>query len=221
MKRNAVLTVLVLSAGASGSMAMQITLVGSHLNVVYDTANVGLFGAPILSGDNISWSPAASFEAKSSSQGGPTTKYSQTQITIIAHTNFALSTLAYSEGGTYYRVASGLVSASGAVDVAPFVPPALPIHVGFTTNALAATGGTTPMHWSVTVPTILLPALTTKVSFDVSDSLKAFGGITEIKKLNPLLLVTVVSTIPEPESYAMMISGLLALGLVFRRRRQD
>ena len=204
---------------ASGAMAIPVTLVGTHIDVVYEAANQGLFGIPTLTGDSISWTPSPSFLAKTT---GPKTVTSQAQITVIAHTGFDLTTFAYSEGGSYRKPTSGslLVSATGTVNVAGFVPPAAPISTSFSTGFLPTTNGAT-VPWSIVASTISVLPHTKKVSFDVTDTLKVLGPANGfISKTQPVLAVAVVA-VPEPETVAMMLSGLFAIGFLVRRRRRD
>lgn len=214
MKMQAVFAAVVLAFGASSAMAVTVVLTGTHINVTYDTADVGLFGAPTLTGDTLSWSPP-SFLAKAN--GGPTVRTSQTQVKIIAHSGFNVAQVGYSEGGTYTKVGAGLVSATGAVDVAAESPAAPAVHVPFTTGGLAAANNAS---WNAAVAPINFGAGTTRVSFLVSNTLKSFGaaaGPNMIAKTLPTLSVVVVA-VPEPETYAMMLAGIAALGFIARRR---
>lgn len=215
MKMQAVFVAGLLALGASSSMAVTVVLTGTHINVIYDTADVGLFGAPTLTGDTLSWSPVA-FMAKAN--GGPTVLSSQTQVKIVAHSGFNVAQVGYSEGGTYKKSGAGLVSATGAVNVAAESPAAPAVNVPFTTGGLAAAPG--GASWAAAVAPINFGPGTTRVSFLVSNTLKSFGsaaGPNMIAKTLPTLSVVVVA-VPEPETYAMMLAGIAALGFIARRR---
>ena len=214
MKMQAVFVAGLLALGASTSMAITVVLTGTHIDVEYDSADVGLFGAPTLTGDTLSWSPG-SFMAKAN--GGPTVQSSQTTVKIIVHGGFGVSQANYSEGGSYTKVGSGLVSASGAVDVAAESPAAPVVHVPFTSGGL---GAGTAASWSAAVAPISFGAGATRVSFLVSNTLKSFGsasGPNMIAKTTPILSVVLVA-VPEPETFAMMLAGIAALGFIARRR---
>jgi len=218
MKMQATLTAVLLAMGATGAMAVPVTLTGTHIDVVYDTADLGLFGIPSLVGDMLSWSPTA-FTAKRT--GGSQILTSQTSVKIFAHAGFDVQSVNYSEGGTYTKGGNGLVSASGSVDVAAQVPATPVVHSSFSTGGLTlAANGT----WSASVAPISFGAGTKLVSFLVTDSLKALGNGAAnsgnmISKTLPTLSVVAVPSVPEPETYAMMLAGVAALAFIARRRK--
>jgi hypothetical protein len=216
MKMQATLTAVLLAMGATGAMAVPVTLTGTHIDVVYDTADLGLFGIPSLVGDMLSWTPTAFTATRN---GGPQILTSQTSVKIIAHSGFDVQSVSYSEGGSYTKVGTGLVSATGAVDVAAQAPAAPVVHAAFTTGALAAA---TNGSWAASVAPISFGAGTSVVSFLVSNTLKALGtanSLNTISKTLPTLSVVVVPSVPEPETYAMMLAGVAALAFVARRRK--
>ena len=216
MKMQAVLTAVALAAGSASVLAVPVTLTGLHIDVVYDTTDLGLFGVPSLVGDVLSWTPTA-FSAQRT--GGPQILSSQTSVKIFAHAGFDVQSVGYTESGNYTKIGSGLVSATGAVDVAAQAPAAPVVHASFTTGALgAAVNGA----WTASVAPISFGAGTTIVSFLVSNTLKALGPANSqnmIAKSLPTLSVVVVPSVPEPETYAMMLAGVAALGFIARRRK--
>jgi hypothetical protein len=217
MKLQAALTAVMLALGASSAMAVPVTLHGTHIDIVYDTTDLGLYGTPSLVGDLLSWTPSG-FTAKRN--GGPTSLTSTTSVMIYAHTGFDIASLSFSEGGSYIKNSStGGVAAAGTVNVAVQSPPSPTMSFGFGTGSLSQGSGS----WSAGTGPISFGAGAKVVSFYVSNTLMAVGGGVaglgnQISKNTPTISF-VVASVPEPETYAMLLAGLGAVAFLARRRK--
>lgn len=215
MKLKSIVAAALLLSSAAGAMAVQVVVVGVRFDIVYDTTETGKYGVPSFgAGNTIVWNaPTVPFVA-----GPPSTFSATTKFKLVAHTGVTLTGITYAESGTYKKpTSSGLVSASGTVQMAGLLPPAATFTANFNTGALPVTGAATN-PWAASTGLVALPTATTGVTLTFTDSLKAIGGSTAITQTGSSLVVTAV---PEPETYALMLSGLFVVGFLARRRRQD
>lgn len=92
----------ILSGNASAAL---VTLNGNGFNATYDTANLGLFGTPTLSGDGktILFSPLG-FNAISTGAQNTVTVTSSVLIDIVPDANFRLTSVSLTENGSYRMV---------------------------------------------------------------------------------------------------------------------
>ena len=216
MKLRSIVTAALLLGSAAGAMAVQVVVVGVKFNIVYDPTELGKYGVPSFgAGDSILWNaPTVPFVAGAP---GSRTFSATTKFQLVAHTGVILTGITYAESGTYNKPGTtGIVSGIGSVQIANITPPAASFTADFTTGGLPTTGAST-RPWSATTGLVALPSSPVGVTLTFTDALKAFGGSTSITQTGSSLLVT---TVPEPETYALMLSGLFAVGSLAHRRRQ-
>ena len=235
MSIKVIVAAAVLATGASGAMASFITLVGGGFDVTYEPAVQGPYGTPTIVGNSIHWTPLAAFFADSS---GVDSFSALTQLDITAHTGYQLTSFGYQEDG-HYDLSNGSgdptnisASVSGVVNIKPLISPnTTTVTRSFATGDFTVTGS---HSWVTGLATpITLAAGSTKVSFDVTNALDAIVFDTtqpdtaRVSKANVKLEVRVdvytppVHAVPEPETYAMVLAGLCAAGLMSRRRGQS
>jgi len=223
MKLRSIAAAAALVAASSASLAASVTLTGSNFNVTYDSAALGLFGSSVtLVGNQLSFFPT-SFVAQTG--GGIDVENSTIALQVTAHTGYVLSGFNLTEGGDFFHfgapgVMSG-VSAGGQLRVTP-----LP---GSTQSASITAGGPFAANsfldfgtsnWSASA-SVTPVANTTVANVSIQNILAAYVvnglGYAFIEKKEAFLTVG-VTPVPEPETYAMMLAGLVAIGFLARRR---
>lgn len=217
----AALSVLSLAGGAS---AATVTLAGTHFNLSFDDALVGLFGTPTVVGDAISWSPTA-FTAKTFSDIAFVD--ASTVLTITAKAGWTLNSFGLAEGGDYaFYGANNLVAAGGELRVTSLsgaVTTSID-NIDVTSGAFLAQASVLPFPTRKWTAAADLAVTTSKASVTVENLLFGLASDTTandyafIQKKNAVLTVG-VSPVPEPESYALFLAGLGTLGFLARRRR--
>lgn len=217
LKRIAVAAMLV--GGFSSAMALTTTMSGTNFDISFE--NTGLFGTPTIVGNSIVWSPS-SFAANTTSD--MTLVNSTFSVTITAKNNLSLNSFSLTEAGDYSYFGTGNgVAAGGELRVTNLVgTPSTQV------SDIMMAGSTMPNATVVPFPTqkwnadAMVSMSTTKATAQVQNLLAAWASDTTaldyafIQKKN---IVLEVGMVPEPETYAMMLAGLGALGFLASRRR--
>lgn len=211
----------VLAAGGLMANAMAVTVSGAHFDISY--SDTGLFGAATIVGDSIVWSPSA-FSAKTFSDVALVD--SSFVVTITAKNGWTLNTFTLAEAGDYAYYGTGnLVAAGGELRVTSLVStPTVAIDditMAGTTSAQSSIVPFPTKKWtadaSVAMTTTSAAATVENLLFAVATDTTA-GDYAFIQKKNVALTIG-VSPVPEPETYAMMLAGLGAIGFLASRRR--
>ncbi len=99
-------------------------------------------------------------------------------------------------------------------------------------NGLAAfgctTGGTTGACFTSTPAATLTNSMVYTIDFTGTNldfsaphlKVEFLTGLNDVQKTGDLLSQTITTAVPEPETYALMMAGLGAMGFVARRRKQ-
>lgn len=214
------------------AFAVPVTLTGATVSFTYDSALSGLFGAPAVAGDVLFFTPTT-YKAQSFNGSGFASASQTFNVTVNARPGYLVSAVNLNEDGDYYNIGAGAsVAVGGKVYVrdleSPLAPaafgtikPALPLTdvtslANFeTTNWTSHAGIAIPAGWggadgvvggvNVTIQNILLASTMTSGS----------AAFIE-KKFVALSMVT--APVPEPETYAMLLTGLALVGFAARRR---
>ncbi len=238
-------TLAVTLFAAVGSVhAANQTLVGTNFDVIYNDATLGLFGAPTLVGDTLFFTPNA-FSA-SSVNGGllDTSNSTISGIVLVAKNGFQFGAIALGEAGDYrlsgassfVKVEGRLIAFDTGNSLQTYTP--TPIVVSAGTPLTLADGA---LHdWvassvvnasSSSLPPLpgLLPLTgwlddAARVGVSIENLLSAYTapGVNPseafIEKKFAGIQLT-VSPVPEPGTWALMLSGLLVGAAVLRRAR--
>jgi hypothetical protein len=230
------IAVLGLSAALlSGSaFAVMVTVAGSNVSFTYDTALLGLYGTPTVSGDSLIFTPTSFFAESTNGEGFALTN-ATLNIGITANSGYQFSSISLTERGDYFLVGSDAeVGVTGQIrvfdqddpinnEVTDNIAATAPFNVVSTlsnittTNWTANAGVTIPgTGWggndgivdgvNLTIENLLYASTTTLGSAAFIE--KKFAGSTVI-----------ISAVPEAETYAMMLAGLGLVGFMARRRR--
>lgn len=207
---------------SGNALAAVQTLTGTNVTYVYDDTLMGLFGQPMLSGDNLIFTPTSFTDQSTNGQGIVLTR-STINIQAYANANYNFSAFNLTEMGDYSLIGSDAEVAVGGqirlFDLAnisnqltdPITATApLTVTTTFgnyqTTNWQANAAIAAPANWSngvnLTIENILL-ARTTQL-----------GSAAFIEKK-----FVVITPVPEAQTYAMMLAGLGLVGFMVRRRR--
>lgn len=225
--KKAALAVLGLSAILLGSPALADTLVGTTVSYTFSNADLGLFGTASLSGDNLIFTPS-NFDA-TSTNGIPGSALSTLHVTVNANTGYQLSSFNLTESGSYSQSGSAAVYVTGefgALDIEGTTANYLPATI----QATAALDGTSP-NWTAQAG-VTLPAtgwggtdgVVGSVSLTISNQLYAttgIGGIASIAKefVGISANTSVITPVPEAQTYTMMLVGLGLVGFMTWRAR--
>lgn len=219
--------VFLLAIAAAQANAATVTLDGEHFTISYETEVLGLFGTPELIDSTLVFAPGGTpgFSAKTSD--GIVFTNATFSFKIAADPGYKITGFNLHEAGDYFLVGSSSeVSLSGQLRVKPVGTSALtaPIVTAApltTTHTSFRSFPTTDWEAAASVsPTTSLS--TAKVSIEnmfysfASSSQRGYAFI-EMKNVE---LGFVLTPIPEPASYAMLLAGLGMMGFVARRRSQ-
>ena len=215
--------------GGSGAALADGSFVGSHFTVSYLSADQNMFGTPtLLSNDVLRWRPPL---FSTDTDFGPVT--STALVTIQADAGYTLTGFTFYERGNYEAGATdgggtASVRASGFAKITRLTPAASSVTHTFDTGIIStptfdAVAGfdNGPSSWDAATAPIALSLGTTKIQVQISNLLWASAnaeGFSQLRKTTADLGIT-TSPVPEPETYAMMLAGLGALGFLARRRR--
>lgn len=225
--------VLLLSQALSGAaLAASVTLTGDTVDFTFDDALMGAFGTPTLSGDTLSFMPAA-FGAESLNGAGIALSTNTVNIRVSAHSGYAFAAIDTLARGDYMLLGSGSAAAvAGQVrvfdaadplaelsrPVAPSAPLALS---GYSTHDWTATTATDLSGWSdaaainVTWQNLLI-ADTSGTGSSLAFVDAKYGGLTALTLASG---GPPASPVPEAQVSALMLAGLGLIGWQAARRR--
>lgn len=218
--------VFLLAIAAAQANAATVTLDGEHFTISYETEVLGLFGTPELIDSTLVFAPGGTpgFSARTSNGIGFTN--ATFSFKIAADPGYKITGFNLLEAGDYFLVGSSSeVSLSGQLRVKPVGTSALTAPIvnaaPLTTQTSFQSFTTTDWEAAASVsPTTSLSSA--KVSIEnmfysfASSSQRGYAFI-EMKNVE---LGFVLTPIPEPASYAMLLAGLGMMGFVARRRSQ-
>lgn len=222
MKIKTIAAAVALLGGVSGAMA--ITVAGTHFDIDY--TGTGLFGAPSIVGDAIVWLPSG-FVANTTS--GVALVDSTFVMTITAKAGWSLTSFGLVEGGDYtYYGAGNVVGAGGELRVTNLasLAPTMIDNIDVTSGPFVVQPTLIPFPTHKWTAAAGVNLSTTKASATIENLLFAAAADTTaldyafIQKKD-LVLSVGVSPVPEPETVAMLLAGLGALGFLARRRPRD
>jgi hypothetical protein len=222
-KKKAAMAALGLAAAFSGSTALAAitTLTGTTVSYSYDDADLGLFGAGVLSGDQLLFAPS-DFAATSTNGGFA---FSTIHVTVTANSGYQLSSFNLSEGGSYslggIGASAGVTGEFGALDIEGTTANYIPVTI----QASAPLDGATA-NWTAQAG-VNLPAtgwggvdgLVGSVRLTISNQLYIDGVASIAKEFVNISTSTVATPVPEAKTYAMLLVGLGLVGFMARRAR--
>lgn len=233
-----------LAALASGASAALVTVHGTDFRITYDDTKLGLYSAPTLIGNIISFSPT-DYKAESLN-GNPSTlvdlEAQSINLTITLHDLTRINSITMSEGGNYVKHGSlsgvGVSGKTQAWDLAQPSGTLIDTPIALTaplsiTNAGVPNPDFTAHPWSGGTFTDLSGATysATKVmSYSIQNLLYAFTAPfgtdpdllrTAFVEKTFISLAVDVSPIPEPEVWAMMLVGAGLVGFQLRRKSKQ
>jgi len=209
------------------------TLFGANFDVIYDDSLLGLFGAPTLSGNTVFFTPT-SFKAESLNGIGIATANSTLNLRIIEKNNKSITAFSLVEAGDYRLLGSGsFVTIGGQTRVFDLLNPAILDTKQITTTSnlsiVNIPSDPTTHNWtSSSLISLSDPKWsdTTSFNYTIENLLTAYTEPTGSgpklafieKKFAGSTISLVVTTIPEPDTYAMFLAGLGFMGFISRRK---
>lgn len=216
--------VFLLAFAAAQASAANVTLNGGNFTISYDTSVIGLFGAPTLVGSSLVFTPGGNPGFSAQSDNGVKVTNSTFSFMVTADPGYQLSGFNLFEGGDYLLIGnSSGVSVGGQLRVKPVggnvltavIAPSAPLSTHTTFEQFTNT------NWDASASISPATSLMT-ASVSIENLLGARARLTEdgyafIEKKN-VELGFVLTPIPEPASFAMLLAGLGMMGVVVRRR---
>lgn len=219
---------------ATSANAAPVTLIGTNFDLIYDSALSGLFGIPTLTNDSIFFTPV-NFKAESLNGNGVVTANSTINLSIIEHAGRNITGFNLLERGDYRLVGDNSVVGIGGqtrvFDLSnPFIENNTPITSVSNFSIINSIVDSSTHNWTsnssifVTSPEW---ANTTRYNYTIENLLTAYTDSTTggprvafiEKKFAGSSISIVVTSVPEADSYAMLLAGLGFMGFISRRRK--
>ena len=226
-------TALIVSSATS--VAAPISIIGTNFDLIYDNTLSGLFGTPTLTNDSIFFTPV-NFKAESLNGNGVVTANSTINLQIIEKASRNITGFSLLERGDYRLIGnSSVVGVGGQTRVFdlsnPFIDATNPITSTSNFSIVNTIFDSTTHNWTSNSNISVLGSQwnnTSAYNYTIENLLTAYTDPTASgpklafieKKFAGSSISIVVTTVPEAESYAMMLSGLVAMGFVSRRRNK-
>lgn len=229
---------LVAVALASGvpmtASAAIVTLEGDWFSVKFDDALTSLWGTPFLAGNELKFFPTE-FKASSVNTSGANAMDflpSTIALQIIANDGYFLTGANLTEGGDYFKFggARSNVSISGELRMTSLSGPGATVVDSIQSDPAFPLPATLPFisqAWTAEA-SVALPGQATSANVTIQNLLAAWqfndetgNGVFQgafVEKKNVILAVG-VAPIPEPATWAMMVTGGILLGFGLRRSR--
>lgn len=208
------------------TLAIPLTIAGTHVSFTYEDSLAGLFGTPVVAGDSFYFTPTE-FEAQSIGQGLVVT--SETfNVTVTANSGYVITSAQLNEEGDYYKLGpDGDVAVGGKLIVRDLAAPLTSISSSITP--------TTSLEMTTSLDDFELTGWDAIVYVDLPDAWGSVDGINVTIK-NVLLayspsagsssyigktfagLTVATSPVPETKHYTMLLAGLGLVGCMVRRK---
>ena len=219
-----------LSIALLGTAAYAATLTGTNVSYTFDESALGQFGTAALSasGDSLVFSPLSpnGFMATTSGTGFA---LETIHVTVTANAGYQLSAFNLSETGGYSLSGNGSVDVTGqfgALDVEGTTGNYLPATIEASPGSFATTSGSWAAQAALTLPATGwggVDGSVGSVSLEISNQLFALAGSGSASIYKDFIgisaFTTVVTPVPEAQTYAMMLVGLGLVGFMVRRTR--
>jgi hypothetical protein len=225
---------------SSPALSATVTKVGTNFDVVYDDTKLGLFGGLDLVGDNLFFTPN-NFKAESyNGTGLNVTSSTANDIRLIAKGDFKFGSIGLQEFGDYFLLGGGQVSLGGQLRA---FDPTKPFATQSSANIFVSS--TTPLNlndginhdwygeanisnststvipgnagWLSSASTVVISVENILTAFTPANLSGPQGAFIEKKFAGVGMVIT--SSVPEPETWGSLLSGLLLLGFVISRRK--
>lgn len=213
---------LALSAAllSSQALAIPVTVSGATVSFTYDSDLAGLFGAPTVVADSIFFNPT-SFKAQSFNGAGFVSTSQTFNITVNAKPGYLVSAVNLTEDGDYYNIGSGTgVAVGGKLYVRDLGSPlSTPLSASIKPTApltdVTTLGGFETTNWTATAG-VTVPSAVSGVNVTIQNILLAnsssLGSAAFIEK--KFAGLSIVTAIPEPQTYALFLAGLGLVGFM-------
>lgn len=227
------LALAALFVAAAPSQASMVTLLGQDFDISYDSAAVdALFGTPTLVGNTIRFTPSH-FSAQSLRGDEDVTRTATTNVILQLHAGRQLASASLLEQGSYTLSGTqSFVDVGGQIRVFDLNNFSNEVTARLLPSGNLSLADGNSHSWqaaataSITAQSAL--ALASRLNLTLENSLEAYTDATEAGVLQALIVKTAtpdgisiqISTVPEPESWALSLvalGGLLATS--FRHRR--
>lgn len=208
------------------AIAAPVTLAGGTVDFSFDDAMLGLFGSAAVSGDTLYFTPTA-FDVQSLNGNGFALSNETVNVRISAHSGYEFKSLDLVERGDYLLLGSGgMVDVGGQLRVFDVTNPLSDITASIAAGGALTAVGLPTHNWSATAAANVSTLDAREIKVTVENLLLAYttspGSLAFIeKKFAGLTVDTVaVTSVPEAETWTMMLAGLGLVGFLAGRRRR-
>jgi PEP-CTERM motif len=212
----------------SQTHAATILLSGTNFDVQYDSSTLGSYGSPSISGDVVFFTPTV-FKAESLNGNGFATSSGTINFQIIPRNNFAIANISLLEKGDYIlRGADSFVGISGQTRAFGLSNPLIDVTNPITPSSTLSIATGSQQNWlgnSNLNLTRLSLSPSEAVNYTVENLLEAYTESAAagpkrafIEKKFSAFSVAVVSPVPEPAAWVMMLCGIGFVGLLNRKK---
>jgi PEP-CTERM motif len=211
------------------NVARAATIYGTNFDIVYNPADVGLFGLPTIGGDTVFFTPN-NFKAESLGGAGSVTTAQSVVFDLVPHAGFSITGSGLTERGDYLlRNRSSQVSVGGTTRAVAIANPQNEVS-----DNIVATGPLTTLNvstnWTATA-FLDLSNLTADASgyrITVENILVAYTdpGVTGLRQAfiekkfvgdDVVGLQIIGQAIPEPQTHMLLLAGVAMIGFSVRR----
>jgi hypothetical protein len=208
--------------------AATILLSGTNIDVQYDNATLGNYGTPSISGDVVFFTPTV-FKAESINGNGFSTSSGTVNFQIIPRNNYAISNISLLEKGDYIlRGNDSFVGVSGQTRAFGLSHPMMDVTNPITTSSNLSIATGSQQNW-VGNSNLNLASLSLSpnegVNYTVENLLETYTEGTAsgprrafIEKKFSAFSVALVSPVPEPSAWVMILCGIGFVGLLAQKK---
>ncbi len=218
---------------ALSNVARAEIIFGTHFDIVYNPADVGLFGLPTIGGDTVFFTPN-NFKAESLGGSGSVTTTQSVVFDLLPHADFAITGSGLTERGDYLlRNRTSQVSVGGTTRAVAIANPQTEVSDSIVASS-PMTALNVSTNWTATAFLDLsaLAADVTGYRITIDNILVAYTDPAATGARQAFIekkfvgddvvgLQIIGHAIPEPQTSLLLLAGVAILGFGLRRAKRQ